>query len=268
MEIITTADQLSLSQTFDCGQCFRWQKIEENVWSGIIFGRVIKMTQLPDKIILEGVDEEFFSNHLQRYFDLDRDYSGIKNILSADSMAKTAIDYAPGIRILNQDPFETLCSFIISQNNNIPRIKGIIDKFCRLLGTEIEEDCYSFPTPEAVAKCSIEDLAPIKSGFRAKYLLDCAQKICDGTVDINLAKTMDTDTCREYLMQIKGIGPKVADCSMLFAFEKIDVFPKDVWIKKAMASLYPDGLPECFNDYMGIAQQYIFNYVRNSDIEL
>jgi len=181
---------------------------------------------------------------------------------------KAASGFAGGIRILRQDPWEALCSFIISQNNNIPRIKGIVERLCASFGEEIKEGFYSFPAAEKIATLTLEDLAPLRSGFRAKYILDGAKRVADGEIDLDALKELALDEARQELMKIYGVGEKVADCTLLFGLSHIDAFPKDVWIKKAMAKLFDGSLPECAAPYAGIAQQYIFHYARMTKLEI
>ena len=169
-----------------------------------------------------------------------------------------------GIRILKQEPWEALCSFIISQNNNIPRITGIIDRLCSTWGEKNEKGEYSFPSYEILAGLTVEDLAPLKAGFRSKYILDAAQKLKNKEIDLNKIYSATMDEAREELMKIKGVGKKVADCTLLYGFGRMEAFPVDVWVKRIVEELYPDGLPECIKGNEGIAQQYLFHWRRNS----
>ncbi|MDD6446716.1 MAG: DNA-3-methyladenine glycosylase 2 family protein, partial [Ruminococcus sp.] len=175
---------------------------------------------------------------------------------------KEAQQYAPGIRILSQEPWEALCSFIISQNNNIPRIKGIIDRLCRQYGEPIGDNLYAFPTAERLSRCTVDDLAPLRSGFRAKYIVDAATKVATNEINLHEIKKMPVEQARKELMKIKGVGPKVADCTMLYGMGKKECFPMDVWMKRAMEVLFPNLTPEDFGTNAGIAQQYIFHYSR------
>lgn len=258
-----------LVHTFECGQCFRWNKFDENSYLGIVADSVIKITQYESCFDIECDNENVVNN----YFDFNRNYSEIKNALSSiDDVLLRAIPSGYGIRLLKQDPWETLISFIISANNNIPRIKKIIESLCENFGNKINYNgnvYYTFPDAYSLSKLSVDDLDVIKSGFRAKYIIDAAKKVADGTVNLDLIYDMDTDTAREYLKQIKGVGNKVADCILLFAYQKFDVFPKDVWIKKVLNDLY--GVSECdfdsfvkehFGELAGFAQQYLFYYMR------
>ena len=244
-----------LGQTLDCGQCFRWERREDGAYQGIASGRFLTM----DVSGIEKVCEDPF---WAQYFDAAVDYDKIREELSQkDEILAQAAAFAPGIRILNQDPWEALCSFIISQNNNIPRIKGIVSRLCALLG----DPCgggWAFPGPERMARCTPEDLAPLRAGFRAKYLVDAAQKVAAGRVDLEELRTQELGKARESLTRILGVGNKVADCTLLYGLHRLDAFPMDVWMKRAMKILFPGREPAWFGEYAGIAQQYIFHYSR------
>ena len=260
------AEDFDLPHTLDCGQAFRWVCDENNVWSGVAYNRFLKLEKLTDgTVVLYNTTAEDFENIWKDYFDFSRDYGEIIKILSENSVLKQACEYSHGIRILNQEPFETLCSFIISQNNNIKRIKGIISRLCENFGDK-KEGYYTFPTAEKLATLTLEDLAVLRSGFRAKYLLDAAQKVANGEVELSKLKEMNLEDARNQLMKIKGVGPKVADCCLLFSHRHTDAFPKDVWIKRAMEVLFGGELPECAKEYAGIAQQYIFFYARDTKL--
>lgn len=249
-----------LGQTLDCGQAFRWENID-GVWCGIAMGKSLKIYEDGNFFVLTTTEAEF-KEIWQEYFDLNTDYDSIKERLSAMSPAlKEAAEYAPGIRLLKQDPWEALCSFIISQNNNIPRIKGIIKNLCKLFGEETALG-YTFPTAEKLSSLTVEDLAPIKSGFRAKYIISAAQTVSSNPTFLEEIYSLPVDKAREQLMIIKGVGPKVSDCALLFGFHKTECFPLDVWMKRAMETLLPNNTPEDFGLDAGIAQQYIFHYSR------
>lgn len=259
---IKNAQNFDLEQTLDCGQAFRWSKDDSSVWSGIAFGRYIKLWQDGDNIIIEGASEQDFNKIWQSYFDLECDYAKIIKEVSSNPTIKKAADYSSGIRLLNQQPWEALISFIISQNNNIPRIKGIIDRLCESFGEKIPGG-YTFPSAEVVAKLTVEDLSVIRSGFRAKYILDAANKVVSGEINLEALKTADYDTARQKLMTIKGVGPKVADCVLLYGLGHKNAFPRDVWINRALTQMFDGNIPECAKQYGGIVQQYIFHYIRN-----
>lgn len=253
---------LDLAQTLDCGQSFRWEQEENGDFRGVAFDREVT-------VHLDGGDFYIFGGKAEDsalwsdYFDLDFDYGVIKNELSALSpVLKSAAEYAPGIRILKQDSWEALCSFIISQNNNIPRIKGIIKRLCECFGDKTEDSGYTFPSAARLSDLSVEDLAPLKSGFRAKYLIDAAQKVSLGEINLDEVLIMPIDEARQSLMKIKGVGPKVAECALLYGMHRLECFPMDVWMKRAMAVLLPEFTIEDLGQYAGIAQQYIFHYSR------
>lgn len=252
-----------LDQTLDCGQAFRWSKNNDGVWSGIAYGKHITVFKKDDSIIIEGANQNDFENIWYNYFDLDRDYGKIISYVSQNDTVAKAAKFSGGIRLLNQEPWEALCSFIISQNNNIPRIKGIVERLCENFGKKIDGG-YTFPSAETIAELSLEDLAIIRSGFRAKYILDAAQKISSGKIDLEALKTIDYDTARSILMTIKGVGPKVADCVLLYGLEHKNAFPRDVWINRALDQLFDGNIPDSVGEYGGIVQQYIFHYIRNN----
>lgn len=256
-----------LPLTLDCGQAFRWRQEEDGSFKGAAFGKFLHISQETDgTLVFYNTSDEEFNEIWKHYFDLERDYETLcEDFCRSDESLKTAVEAYPGIRILNQEPWEALCSFIISQNNNIPRIKGIVERFCHLLGDPLEDGFYSFPTAEKMANLTVEDLSPLRAGFRAKYLLDAARKVCDGTVNLEALPQMDIDEARAELQQICGVGPKVAECVLLYSCGKTEAFPKDVWVKRILEELYPDGLPECINGVQGIAQQFLFHWRRNKD---
>lgn len=251
-----------LALTLDCGQAFRWVPTGENEWHGVAFSRPLTLRQTEDEIIFIGTNEDDFENIWKPYFDLERDYDALCSRFEADKYLKKAVSECCGIRLLRQEPWEALCSFIISANNNIPRIKGIIDRLCRLLGEHLGGDDYAFPPPEKIIEAGVEGLAPIRAGFRSKYIVDAACKVASGEVDLNSIFNMTLDEGRDELIKIKGVGEKVAQCALLYGFGKVDAFPVDVWVKRIMSELYPDGLPECTNGVRGIAQQYLFHWRR------
>lgn len=254
-----------LAQTLDCGQAFRWRQKDNDpgVWCGEAHGRRLTLRKVGDELELDCTQEDMDSVW-RDYFDLDEDYARIRQELSGLSpVLAEAADFAPGIRILRQEPWEALCSFVLSQNNNISRIKGLVDNFCCMFGEPISgTDAYAFPAPQAVASLSLEDLAPLRSGYRAPYILDAAQKVADGRIDLALVASEPAEFGREELRKIKGVGPKVAECALLYGFHKTECFPMDVWMKRAMAQLLPGMVPGDFGPNAGLAQQYIFHYSR------
>ena len=271
MSIILKNDCFDIKQTFLCGQCFRWRKNENNgtengVFTGIAHGKRLTLTQNEDEIAVSGITEAELPLW-RNYFDLDTDYSAFIERFSADETLRRACAGSSGIRILRQEPFETLISFIISQNNNIPRISGIIDRLCESFGEKIDDDPggFAFPTAQRLSGITAEDLAPLRAGFRARYIADAVEKVNSGAVDFAEIDALPLDKARERLKTITGVGDKVADCVLLFAFHKLDAFPKDVWVKRLMSEFYPNGLPGCTKGLEGVAQQYLFDYVRNNN---
>ena len=255
-------------QIFDCGQCFRFEKVSDGRYGGVAFGRYIEVT-LEDGIpciygAVEG-DYALWSD----YFDMELDYGKVAQSFSHDKTLCEAAKVGCGIRILHQDEFETLISFIISQNNNIPRIKGIISNLCKTYG---EPFCdawgnirYSFPTPERIYNAGEDGMSKLRMGFRAKYVIDAVTRILDGRLVLSDIYGMPTSDALEYLMQVKGVGLKVASCAALFAFKKYDSFPVDVWVKRILDKYYgghENVSAAQFGEYGGIAQQYLFYYER------
>lgn len=262
---ISDIGDFDLPHTLDCGQAFRWEETDGR-WHGAAFGRYLELEKLNDgTVVLYGTDENTFNTVWRGYFDLDRDYSEVIAAISENEILENAAEYAHGIRVLNQEPWETLCSFIISQNNNIKRIKGIINRLCENFGQDMG-GWYTFPSAEKIAGLSLDELGVLRSGFRAKYILDAAKKVSGGEIDLEKLKTIPTDDARKELMKITGVGPKVADCVLLFSLGHTDAFPKDVWIKRAMEVLFGGELPQSAVPYAGIAQQYIFFYARDTKL--
>ena len=261
---IKAPEMFDLALSLDCGQAFRWEKDENGVFSGVAFGKIMRAKQENGKIDFYSTNETDFNNIFRRYLDIDRDYKKITDSYSGDRFLSAAVKEYSGIRILRQEPWEALCSFIISQNNNIPRIKGIIKRLCENFGEKIESGFYSFPEAKNLSDKTIEDLAPLRSGFRAKYILDAAKKVSTGEINLAEVDEKPIDFGREELQKIKGVGKKVAECTLLYGFGKTEAFPVDVWVKKIMDEMYPDGLPLCTRGTEGIAQQYLFHWRRNS----
>ncbi len=264
--ILYEAEYFNLDRTFTCGQAFRWVKDEYGFWQGIVKGKYLKAYQEGDTITLYTSKEDFYSVWYN-YFDLGTNYEEICKLLSKDPVLNTALNFGKGIRVLNQEPFEALCSFIISQNNNIPRITGIIERLCENFGEKTPFG-YAFPTPERIANSNLEELNILRSGFRAKYLLDAAKKVYSGEIDLEKIKEQDIDTARTELVKIYGVGKKVADCTMLFSMKKKEAFPEDVWIKRAVKVLFGGEFPRELDSVKGVAQQFLFYYARTTKLDI
>ncbi len=260
--ILEDVIDFALEETLDCGQAFRWVKQPDNSFVGVVTDKICHISKKDNTITLHNISLEDYNNFWKEYFDLDRDYSAIKAIAVKDEALAKAVGFAPGIRVLKQDSWEALCSFIVSQNNNIKRIKGIIERLCSEFGQDLGDGHYSFPTAEKLATLTVEDLAPLRSGFRARYIIDAATKVASGEIDLGYVNSLPLEEARKELTKIVGVGVKVADCALLFGFGRVDCFPVDVWIKRAMAELFPQGLPQECMPYAGIVQQYIFHYAR------
>lgn len=266
-------------QIFTCGQCFRWIEQRSNYYRGVVGNRVIDVEQLTETaIVIRGVDQDFFENTLYHYFDFETDYSEIKRVLSReDVVLKKAIAFGEGIRILNQSTFETLISFIISGNNNIPRIMRAIESLSKHYGTYIRTvdgtEYYSFPTPLQLADVTIEEYRTHGVGYRDKYLYSVVQDIVSHKNDLEKFRTFDNNALKEGLITFKGVGSKVADCVILFSFNRKNAFPVDTWVKKIMKAYYMeedakdkeilDFAEKKFGKYAGVAQQYLFYYSRS-----
>lgn len=265
---ITDDRGIDLDKTFDCGQAFRFEKNENGSFEGVALGKYLKIKQQDQKLYFYNTSEEDFNTIWKTYFDLETDYDEIKRSFNCDNHLELAADFAKGIRILKQDPFEALISFIISANNNIPRIKKIINLLCQNFGKEMLIDgksFYTFPKAAELADKTIKDLEVIRAGFRAKYIIDAVQKVYSGDVNLDALNVMDYIDAKEELIKIKGVGEKVADCILLFGVGKFEAFPKDVWIKRIMNTCYGDCDHARFGKYAGIAQQYLFYYARTKN---
>lgn len=260
--VINLPECFNAEYTLFCGQAFRWKKTGENTFHGITAGTVADIEINEKEMIFRNTDEETFNSVWKKYFDLDTDYAHIVKGFGNDPCLKKAAEEYYGIRILRQDSFEALISFIISQNNNIPRIMGIIERLCENFGTKIGED-YAFPTLEQLKNITVEDLAPLRAGFRSKYIVDAVQKVTSGEVCLEEIEKMPIEQARQTLMKIKGVGAKVAECTLLYGFGRKEAFPVDVWVKRIMQELYGGGMPQCESEHLGIAQQYLFHWRRN-----
>lgn len=279
--VIEGVQDFDPDDTFDCGQCFRWNKQEDGSWSGVV-GESIANIKFEDGGFAGSKLTILSNNHSESawmdYLDLHRDYGGIKEDLTDnDPVMSDAISASPGIRILHQDKWEMLVSFIISQNSNIPRIRKCIEIMCEEFGEEHElangQYYYSFPTLETLAELREDDLRVCRLGYRAKYIAEAARQVnYDQGAFLSTAESVSTEELENYLLNLSGIGPKVANCIMLFAMRKYEVFPVDVWIRRVMNRLYGirendlkgmlEYAKEHFGRYGGIAQQYLFNYMR------
>ncbi len=285
--LVEGVDRFDVSKVFDCGQAFRFDRVisspHESEFAGCAHGKYISVAQDGDKIYIYNSTANDYANIWQRYLSLDRDYAEIDAdilSLSQNPTLAEAVSTSSGIRILKQDSWEAICSFIISQNNNIPRIKKIIATLAQKCGERVdisnmnghiaeahlenEGNFYSFPTPERVRELGVDGLFALKTGFRAKYIYDATEKMINGEIDLSfLENSPKTADCVSHLCSVKGIGPKVASCALLFGFARLDAFPVDVWIKKVVEKYFDPGFsPTDLGRFAGVAQQYLFYYER------
>lgn len=275
--VISGVKDFDLSHTFECGQCFRWAKNEDGSYTGIAHSRAVRMSLVGNDLIIYNTSLRDVENIWVYYLDLERDYSKVKETYKKDKFVSTAMDFGYGIHILNQDVFECIISFIISSQNQIPRIKKIVAKLCEMYGkpcTLSGETFYSFPELSSLCGVKEEDLSPLKAGYRASYIVDAVNKLSNGEVDMARLKDMPYPEAKKELMKIRGIGPKVADCILLFSLGKSEAFPIDVWVQRTMRTLYlgesatnkeiEKRASELFGEYAGFAQQYLFYYAREN----
>jgi N-glycosylase/DNA lyase len=262
---ISGIDDFDLVRIFECGQCFRWEADGTGAYTGVAMGRAARLRSSGGNIYISGTIDDF-ENIWRGYFDLDRDYAEIRRSLCVSGFMQKASDFGAGIRILRQDRWEALCSFIISQCNNIPRIKKIISALCKLYGRKFEFDgreYYTFPSASTLAALNADDLAPIRCGYRAGYIIGAANAVASGDLDLDSLSGATPAEARSALKKLFGVGNKVADCAVLFGLNMLDAFPVDVWMKRALADYFDPGFdPGVFSPYAGVAQQYIFYYAR------
>lgn len=295
--LIEEVKNFKLKQTFECGQCFRFDKISDTNYVTVAFERVIELEEDGDNIRIYNSTEEDVRNIWINYFDLNRDYSSIKEELAKDELLKKCVEFGHGIRILNQDPFEILISFIISARNSIPSIMKTINKISAKWGREIEykgKIYHAFPTIEQIKDASLEEIQDTGASFRSKYIIDTISNVYrsymakkEGNLekieelrkyDLEYIKSLNDDECHTALQEFKGVGAKVADCIMLFSMEKYSAFPVDVWVKRAMIYFYDAEdaslnkirifARDKFKELSGFAQQYLFYYARENKIKI
>ena len=281
---ISNIDSFELKDIFDCGQCFRWNEQEDGSYTGVFGENVLNVNKIGNEVIFKGICKTDIKETVEKYFDLNRDYQKIKSELEKiDENMKKSIEYGQGIRILNQDLWETIISFIISANNNIPRIKGIIERLSKKYGKEIEWNntkYYTFPTAKALKDVTVQEYRKLGLGFRDIRLYETTHMILDKKVDLEAMKNNpNTMEVREQLLSLSGVGPKVADCILLFSdLKRFEVFPIDVWVRRVMNDLYIHNEDETkvnkkqiekiaqekFGDLAGLAQQYLFYWRREA----
>lgn len=274
---ISGIHDFNIESILECGQCFRWNKNNRTDYTGVVFGRVVRIKQLEDSIEILNTSYEEFKAVWHEYFDFGTNYTEIKKQLSNnDSVMKKAVTYAPGIRLLRQPVFETLISFIISANNSIPNIKKIIASLSVLYGEKIVykgQEYYSFPEAKMLAGANIDEMKKSKAGYRCEYIKKTAEKFVSMSINKQQLRLLDYAKTKELFMQFPGVGAKVADCTILFTGLHFNAFPVDVWVKRIMEKLYLEKeMPlkkigeyaeKKFGVLAGYGQQYLFYYSRS-----
>lgn len=277
--ILNKVQDFNLTHMFECGQCFRWNKEEDGSYTGVVENKVINVEQFGDTIVFNNIGSQNYSL-LKSYFDLDNDYGKIKKAVNTDSIMNEAIEFGYGIRILNQDEWETMISFMISANNRIPMIKRVIEnlsvKFGEFICNYRGKDYYTFPSPKRLAEASLDEILECKAGFRAPRIKKAASRFLEERDLVYSIKDMTYDEGLTYLKSYEGIGDKVANCILLFSMKHFDTFPVDVWVRRVMQELYVDKntkdkdirkfAENKFGKYSGYAQQYLFYYARENGI--
>lgn len=270
----------NLKYTLECGQCFRWKLIDKNTYIGVIKDRVIKIKQINENIYVWSSLKDELKEVVYDYFDFDKDYMKLENsIAKIDNNIKKSLELSSGIHILNQPLFETIISYIISANNNIKRISKSVEDISRMFGKMImfeDKEYYLFPTLEELSKATMDDLLKCGTGFRARYILSVVSEFSSNPTILNELLKLETSDARDILMKLMGIGPKVADCILLFSLKKSEVFPVDVWVKRIMEKLYfkqgtnikeiSNYARQKFGENAGIIQQHLFHNVRVGNI--
>jgi N-glycosylase/DNA lyase len=265
--VLTGVRHFVPAETLDCGQCFRWSG-KNGAWRGVAYGRVLELLPESGSLVLKDVSPEEFESVWKDYLGFNRDYAELRKRFQGDAALTAAAEFSPGLRLMRQEPWETLISFILSQNNNIKRIKGMVERLCERFGKPLGGGAYAFPPPDALASLSEAELEPVRCGYRAAYIIDAAKRVASGQLDLHELRTLDVGDARLRLTEVKGVGPKVADCVLLFGYGSLGLIPKDVWMKRVLAEHYPDGFPQALNDVAGIAQQFLFHYARNGKMEI
>ena len=250
----------SAQQTFTCGQCFRWKRLSNGHYQGSVRGSAAEVGDEDGCLCITCSEQEFHALWSD-YFDCALDYRTICQSFAVDDFTAAAAEFGAGIRILNQEPWEALCTFILSQCNNIPRITAIVERLCTGFGQPLADSCFAFPTSSVIASCSPDTLAPLRAGYRAPYLIYAAQAVENG-LDLEALHALPTAEARQEIMQLHGVGRKVADCFLLFGLHKLDAFPVDTWMKKAAVYYQGDMTRFIDSPWAGIYQQYFFYYTR------
>lgn len=266
--------RIDIDKTFNCGQCFRWNKINRH-WVGVVANRVYQVAQDKDIVavreLTNGFNTQADIEKIIKYLDLDTDYSVLKP-LETDVFAHEAMKSGKGIRILRQDTWEALISFIISQRNNIPKIKSTVKKLCEALGDKIETSAgvyYTFPSPQRILEANKSDLIKIGLGYRDAYIISAAERVQAGSVNLSKLSSASVSSSKALaeLQSMYGVGPKVANCVLLFGMHKLDAFPIDVWMERVIDRYYNGEIDiGSYGSLSGLMQQYMFYHIKNISI--
>lgn len=263
---LASSAEMDAVKTFECGQCFRWNRGSDGGYTGVVCGAAAKVTAVDGAVYLRSSAPDK-TEFWREYFDLDVDYQKVSSEFFGGEYMQRCVDFGMGIRLLRQEPWEALCSFIISQCNNIPRIKKIVETLCSCFGEPFEFDgevYHAFPSAERIAALSTEELAPLRCGYRAPYIISAARAVAEGRVEFSALERMSFDEAIAQLRKLDGVGPKVANCMALYGLHKMSGFPIDTWMKRALKEHFPpDFDPKSLGEYAGLAQQYIFYYARS-----
>lgn len=276
--VIKNYKHFNLETTFESGQCFRWNKNDDGSYIGIVTGKVLNIKRLDNDIFMYPTNKAEFNSLWMNYFDLNKDYCKIdKELIGKDEYLDEALKFSNGLRLLRQDPWETTVSFIISANNNIPRIKNIIENISKAFGTHIYDDYYAFPLPDQLSNVGIEMLRECGLGYRDKYVLQTAKDFYEKKIDLNKLKGKPINEVKKELVLLKGVGEKVAECIMLFSLDKEEVIPIDTWVKKIIDVFYSDEIKEYkdaneffyrkYGKYSGYVQQVLFYWARQTELK-
>lgn len=277
--IIKGVDRFDPVHIFECGQCFRWNRENDGSYTGVAMGRVVNVLKDGQCLVIRNATVEDFTEIWFDYFDLGRDYNRVAKSVSTDEIMKKAVEFGHGIRILRQEFFETLISFIISSNNSISRIKKIVDNLSGMYGRKISfngRTYYTFPEPAALAGARIEEICMCRGGYRCEYVIETSKMFAAEPVDSRVLASADARTAKNILMEYRGVGEKVAECVLLYSGTRYDIFPTDVWVRRVMEELYfkreassteiHEFAASRFGPFSGFAQQYLFYYAREKKI--
>lgn len=269
--IISQCEHFAPRHIFDCGQCFRFTE-QDGEYVGIAHGRILRVREDDKQVTIYPCSEKDYYETWQYYFDLETDYDQFLTIMPHDGYLRKALEYGQGLRVLNQQPFETLITFIISANNNVSRIRKLVNKLCNYYGNDLGNGYHDFPSPIVLANANETDIKALGAGYRSRYIIETSKMIADG-FDLESLKEMEYDDAKKELQKLSGVGPKVADCVLLFALGHRNAFIQDVWIKKVLSEVYDipekkhdaqEFIKKQFGEFGGIVQQYLFHYARNN----